>query len=219
MTWYLVWLLLFVLVGLAIVGWRARRGAPRTNLVDAESDATGAEADEYIWRPVQQPRLAAPAPVEAIVVAEEEPDGPQLRVLIHADLMGQPGYFATRWEPFAPYRLAVEVVGADQEPVQYELLQGMLIFWRGGRGKTVHDAGYMVPDEDFAALRSDLQQQIERLQSAGWTFRADDEQVERLDDPATFNIQVRSSDQAYDASLAPGPFDGCLLELRFTRGT
>lgn len=215
-----------VLIALAAVYyWRVsgrgrRAGEPRRALA-------ADKVEEWMWQP-PPPRRAPPknvvapsasptAATPAVLPTTAEQTAPPvepapappgaLKVILQADLAGVLGSFATRWEREALYRLAVELSDTRSgATASYELAHGRLIFWRGGAGLTMHDAGYRLPDEDFMPIQAKLVEVLHTIDAAGWAVADVFEWAQREMQPSHFGIRVRFADLPYDESPRPGPY-------------
>jgi hypothetical protein len=141
----------------------------------------------------------------------------RLRVILSADLAGEEGTFAVRWAPDAPYRSYLEIVNRRSGmTIHEELASGTLRFWRGGAGKTMHDAGYLLAEEESEAVRQALLQRLltlaERIPADGMSVVQLVDRVRQELTPQAFNIQVRAAEIPYDASPRPGPYYHVVLE-------
>jgi hypothetical protein len=136
----------------------------------------------------------------------------QLQLLLHADLQGRPGYFATRWEREVPFQLVLTIGDPRSRQVKtHQIEQGILGYWNGGPGKTIHDAGFALVDPEVEVLKERLVEFLQSLQTQGWQLDDLLTQARSLDYPS-FVFQVRWSNRPYDTSPKPGPYQHLILE-------
>ncbi len=154
------------------------------------------------------------AAMEAVTPLERGPA--RLTAVLRADLRGRPGTFATKWEPQAAYQLYVEIADAGSgAKTTHALASGYLSYWHGGAGRTIHDAGYALPDQDFEVVKGTLLEFLRSLDADGWEVFQATYWVDQEMRPSEFGIQVRA-DHAYDTSPTPGIYHRSILSTDLT---
>ena len=224
MAWYAA-IVLIVLVCLSLIYLYYRRG-----IVDQEpGNRAQPRAVQSAPRPAVQASSAvgpaAPDDMQPEQAEPAEPEPPYLKAVLRAELEGKPGYFATRWERRAAYRLAVEMIDVELAATTHDIASGYLHFWRGGEGgvgagRSMHDEGYVIPDEDFQLIKRKLEQLLLSFEDEGWSIVQTTEWVRQTMSSSEFGIQVRFKDKPYDESPRPGTYERVLLtsEIRQTAG-
>ena len=223
MAWYAA-IALIVLVCIALIYlYYRRRMVDQGSGNPAHPQVVRAGSRPAVQVP-PEPEPPVPGNVEAAQADLAEPEPPYLKAVLRADLDGKPGYFATRWERQAAYRLAVEMIG-EGPATTHDIASGYLHFWRGGEGgvgagKSMHDEGYIISEEDFQLIKRKLEQLLLSLEDEGWSTVQTIEWVRQTMSSSEFGIQVRFRDKPYDESPRPGTYERVLLTtaIRQTAG-
>jgi hypothetical protein len=225
MAWYVA-IALIVLVSISLIYLYYRRervDQEPGNAAKPQVVQTAQQTATHTW---PEPVAAGPGNPDPVQAEPGEPEPPYLKAVLRADLAGKPGYFATRWERQAAYRLAVEMIDVDlAATTTHDIASGYLHFWRGGEGsvgagRSMHDEGYLIPDEDFQLIKRKLEQLLRSLEDEGWHIVQTTETVSQTLISSEFGIQVRFKDKAYDESPQPGTYERVLLttEIRQMAG-
>ncbi len=160
----------------------------------------------------------AEVPEEQVPAEEAKPEPPgRLRAILKADLAGQPGYFAPKWEPEAAYHFYVETAGSAAGTTTHDIATGWLGFWRGGAGRTNHDAGYALSDQDLDAIKGKLIDLLQSLHAEGWDIADTADGVRQTLGSSLFGIRVAAHDMPYDTSPKPGTIEVCVLDAGLYR--
>ncbi len=153
------------------------------------------------------------APQAAASEPEVDATG-RVRIILQAELRGEAGTFATKWQAVTPYRIVVEVADLRRGATDSHMLaEGQLGFWRGGRNLTIHDSGYALGEDDWVPIYDRLLVLVDGLRVRGWDLQPLDEVLAQLEASA-FIIRLRAFDRPYDSEPRPGRFDYIVLDLR-----
>ncbi len=152
------------------------------------------------------------------LVPETPPAPGQLQATLEVDLRGRPGNFAMRWEPLATYQLFIEVsdrrMGTQR---RHDLAAGELFYWQGGAQRSMHDAGYALPQEDFPQIKNTMLAQLEALRQEGWDVMETSAWVRETMEPPDIGIRVRDAHTPYDQSPQPGTHQRHIVDTELQR--
>jgi hypothetical protein len=110
-----------------------------------------------------------------------------------------------RWEPLATYQLFMQVsdrrTGTQR---RHDLAAGELFYWQGGARRSMHDAGYALPQEDFPQIKNSMLAHLEALRQEGWDVMETSAWVRETMEARDIGFRVRDAHTPYDQSPQPG---------------